>query len=556
MSETLHICLAQLNPVVGAVKANTDKIIKVWQECANNTDIIVFSEMIICGYPPEDLILKPFFIDLMHEAVERLVQESQTRKPYIFVSCPWRHQDGKIYSALHLIGDGKLQQTSFKHHLPNDGVFDEKRVLSAGPLPAPFAFKGHKIGGLICEDMWHSDVSAHLKAQGADILVCVNGSPFDYLKQNIRQELAQKRAQETGLPILYVNQCGGQDELVFDGGSFATNESGTVIFEAEQFIEDTHITQWTKNDGGHFLCLSENNATFYDKHHAIYQALVTGLRDYVVKNGFSGVLIGMSGGIDSALSAAIATDALGAEAVHCVMMPSQYTSNDSLNDAKACAEALGVRYESIPITASIAAFHDVLSGHFHDSTPQVTFENMQSRARALILMTLSNADGFMVLSTGNKSELAVGYATLYGDMCGGFNALKDVYKTQVYALSKWRNEHKPRHGFGPHGAVIPNNIITKAPTAELKDNQTDQDTLPDYDVLDDILHGLIEQDLGIDELTAKGHGRALIIKIWNMLDLAEYKRRQAPPGVKITPRAFGRDRRYPITNKLRQNLKS
>ncbi len=551
MTNKLHIALAQINPIVGDLSFNLDLIRKSRDGAPEGTDLIVFPEMVICGYPPEDLVLKPFFLDKVEESVEALAAESKDKAPFLLVPTPWR-QDGKLYNAVHLIGEGKIQATILKAHLPNYGVFDEERLFENGPMPAPITLRGHKIGVMICEDMWYADVSRHLQDQGAEILISVNASPYEIDKAETRLEHARARVKETGLPLVYVNQYGGQDELVFDGASFVLNESGQIILQAAAFEEAQHHTVWEKSANGHWICEAGPVKNDTNRIETIYNAVTLGLRDYVTKNGFPGVIIGLSGGIDSALSAAIAVDALGKDAVHCVMMPSKYTSQDSLDDAKECAAKLGVHYDSISIESAVAAFEEELETHFNAGTPATTYENIQPRCRGLILMALSNASGKMVLSTGNKSEMAVGYATLYGDMCGGFNALKDIYKTQIYELSRWRNSHKPRHGFGPEGVVIPERIITKAPTAELKDNQTDQDTLPPYEELDDILQALIEQDLSLEDIVAKGHKPETIQKVWNMLDLAEYKRRQAAPGVKITSRAFGRDRRYPITNRFRK----
>lgn len=549
MSHALHITIAQINPVVGDLPFNLGKIRKVRDEAPELADLIVFPEMALCGYPPEDLVLKPFFLDKIEESVQILASESLHHKSWLLVPCPWR-RNGKIYNAAHIIGDGKIQHTVLKHHLPNYGVFDELRVFQSGPLPSPVTVREHRLGVMICEDMWFGDAAASLRDQGAEILISVNASPYEVTKNAQRLVQARGRIQETGLPLIYLNQCGGQDELVFDGASFVLNEAGNLMLQAKEFDEDVHHTVWERTDNGHWLCTTDTIYPVHGETEAVYLALMTGLRDYVGKNGFPGVIIGMSGGIDSALTAALAADALGPEAVHCVMMPSQFTSRDSLEDAAACAAELGVRHDVISIEKAVAAFEGELAPYFTAGTPATTHENIQPRCRGLILMALSNASGKMVLSTGNKSEMAVGYATLYGDMCGGFNVLKDLYKTQVYALARWRNANRPEHAHGPAGAVIPERILTKAPTAELKHNQTDQDTLPPYELLDDILTCLIEKDYSLEEIVAKGHDRQTVQKVWRMLDSAEYKRRQAPPGVKITPRAFGRDRRYPITNRF------
>jgi NAD+ synthase len=528
----LTFLLAQLNPLVGDIARNMNRAREILQSTPASTDLIIFPELYACGYPPEDLVLRPSFMD----EIERHIHDfaALTTTTHVLMPCPWR-VDGKLYNAVHLIGDGKIQQTRFKHHLPNYGVFDEKRVFSSAPLPMPMPFRGHSLGVMICEDAWFPDVAEKLKAQGADILIIPNASPFEMGKTEQRLDICRARAAETGLPLIYLNQCGGQDEIVFDGASFVLNASGELILRGAEFAEDlipfspTHTPAVKNHATGAAL---------------MYGALTLGLRDYVRKNKFPGILLGMSGGIDSALSAAIAVDALGADAVRCVMLPSVYTSQDSLDDAAQCCAALGIELETISIREPVSAFENLLSPHFTDTTPDITHQNIQSRARGLILMALSNASGFMVLSTGNKSEIATGYATLYGDMCGGFNALKDVYKTEVYALAQWRNTIAP---------VIPERILTKPPTAELKPGQKDQDNLPPYDILDDILRGLIEDDLSHAAIIGRGHAPDLVARVARLLAIAEYKRRQSAPGVKVTSRAFGRERRYPMTNGFCEN---
>lgn len=539
MSKSLKLTLAQLNPVVGDLSANAAKILDVWESA--KTDLVVFSEMILCGYPPEDLILKPAFIEDVEQEVQKLCTASKDFPAAALLSCPWVI-NGKICNAALLIEHGEILHVQAKHHLPNYGVFDEERVFEPGPMPMPIAFKDHVLGVLICEDMWFTDVARHLQEQGAELLIVPNGSPFETTKDETRLAIAQKRSKETGLPLVYVNQVGGQDELVFDGASFVLDGKSNMLFQGEEFAEGVYDVTLTL-DGKKTGYEGPDSIAQYSDEEELYQALVLGLRDYIDKNGFPGVLLGLSGGIDSALSAVIATDALGPQRVHCVMMPSPFTSEESFEDAQGCAEALGCDYQTLPIDESMNAFTTIIPG-----LQGVAHENMQSRARGLILMALSNESGNMVLSTGNKSEMAVGYATLYGDMNGGFNALKDLYKMQVYALSKWRNEHHPKGALGPEGIVIPENILTKAPTAELKANQTDQDSLPPYEELDGILECLIEHDMAIEEICARGFIESEVRRVWAMLDRAEYKRRQAPPGIKITSRAFGRDRRYPITN--------
>jgi NAD+ synthase len=436
-------------------------------------------------------------------------------------------------------------------------VFDEKRVFAAGPVPGPMAFPlaggdQLRIGGMVCEDMWTGDVAEGLEESGAEILIVPNGSPFEHDKQDLRLNLAVARVTETGLPLIYCNQVGGQDELVFDGASFVLNADRRLAAQAKAFEEDLLLTRWRRGRDGPWACVPGRIEPAVVGLDAIYRAMCLGLGDYVDKNRFPGVVLGLSGGIDSALSAAVAVDALGAERVHAVMMPSRYTSAASTEDARAVAEALGIRLDRIPIEPAVDAFATMLEPLFAGRPPDVTEENIQARIRGVILMAISNKLGSMVLTTGNKSEMSVGYATLYGDMCGGYSVLKDVYKTTVFALARWRNQQLPAHARGPAGTVIPERIIIKPPSAELRANQTDQDSLPPYDELDAILEGLVEQDLSARELVGKGHDPAVVRRVSNLLDLAEYKRRQAPPGVKITRKAFGRDRRYPITNAFRK----
>jgi NAD+ synthase len=523
----LTIALAQLNPILGDIEYNTKKILETWKK--TDADLIVFPELFLSGYPPEDLVVKPAFLDAIEAALQKILKESKNFKAGALIPAPQR-MDGKIFNAAHLAESGKILTSVQKYHLPNYSVFDEMRVFSSAPLPQPMHFRGHKLGVMICEDMWFANIAEHLKAQGAEILIVPNGSPFIAGKHEVRIGHAQERIHETGLPLMYLNQVGGQDDIVFDGASFVLNEKGKIVLHMPSFVEEIQSIE--------FPFKSDNFTDFQnDKYQEIYDALVLGLRDYIRKNNFPGILLGLSGGIDSAISAIIAVDAIGAENVHCVMLPSKFTSEESFHDAAALAANLRVRLDTIPITDSVESLNTVLKPYLKGAS-STTFENIQPRARGVILMALSNATGKMVLSTGNKSEMAVGYATLYGDMCGGFNVLKDIYKTQVYELSRWRNKDK----------IIPERIFTKAPTAELKENQTDQDTLPPYEVLDAILYGLIEDDLGPEDMIREGHNRATVLKVWKMLDAAEYKRRQSAPGVKITARAFGRDRRYPITN--------
>jgi NAD+ synthase len=426
-------------------------------------------------------------------------------------------------------------------------VFDEKRVFTPGPAPGPVAFRGFRLGLMICEDWWFPDVAETLAESGAEVLLSINGSPFEDGKQTRRVTLAVERVVETGLPYIFAALTGGQDEIVFDGASFVLNADRTLAVQMPVFAESVTLTVWTRTDSG-LVCTPQPLPPEAGRLAQIYAAMMMGLRDYVNKNGFPGVVLGLSGGIDSAISAAVAADALGPERVRAVMLPSPYTSAHSLEDAAACAKMLGITYETIPISGAMDAFDQALAPAFTGQAPNITEENIQSRARGLILMALSNKFGHMLLTTGNKSEMSVGYATLYGDMCGGYSVLKDVYKTTVFELSRWRNAHVPAGSLGHNGPAMPERIITKPPSAELKHDQTDQDSLPPYDILDAILVRLIEGEAGIDAVVADGYDRETVLRVWKLLDRAEYKRRQAPPGVKITPRAFGRDRRYPMTN--------
>ncbi|HYH19232.1 MAG TPA: NAD+ synthase [Azospirillum sp.] len=548
MTDRLSIALAQTNPTVGNVTANIDRIREARAEAAaRGADLVVCSELVVCGYPPEDLVLKPFFLDLVENAVNGFAQETADGGPAVLIGAPWR-QDGRTYNAALLLDGGKVAAVRFKHDLPNYGVFDEKRVFAAGPLPGPINFRGVRLGVLVCEDMWTPDAAETLAETGAEILIVPNGSPYEVDKHDRRVQLAVARVTETGLPLIYVNQVGGQDELVFDGASFALGADCALKAQAPSFAEHLMLTRWERDGDEVWHCREGEVVPPAMGSAGIYQALVLGLKDYVNKNRFPGVILGMSGGVDSALSAAIAVDALGPDRVHCVMMPSPYTSQESLDDAAEAAELLGCRIDTIPIIPAMEAFDRMLAPAFAGRDPDITEENLQARSRGMTLMALSNKFGGMVLSTGNKSEMSVGYSTLYGDMCGGYAVLKDVYKTTVYDLCRWRNANLPPDARGPAGRVVPERIITKAPTAELKPGQKDQDTLPPYDELDDILQCLVEQDLGIPDIVARGHAPETVNRVWRMLHLAEYKRRQAPPGVKITRRIFNRDRRYPITN--------
>ncbi|MEQ1695862.1 MAG: NAD+ synthase [Hyphomicrobiaceae bacterium] len=553
-TQTLKIALAQLNPIVGDLAGNVAKLRAARTEAAKlDADLVVFSELFLTGYPPEDLVLKPAFQAASRAALDDLAA-TLGPGPAVLVGTIWS-EDGHLYNAVALLDDGKIAAVRTKVDLPNYGVFDEKRVFTAGPLPGPIPFRGVRIGVPICEDIWTEDVCECLAETGAELLISPNGSPFDWKKPDVRMNVAVARVTETGLPLIYLNQIGGQDELVFDGASFILNADCSLAAHLPAWREALVVTQWSGSNGK-WQCAKTTVAPIPEGEASAYQACVLGLADYVNKNGFPGVVLGLSGGIDSALVAAIAVDALGPDRVHAIMMPSRYTSDDSLHDAADCAKALGIRYDKIAIEPATEAFKWSLKPLFGDRAPDITEENIQSRVRGSMLMAMSNKFGAMVLTTGNKSEMSVGYATLYGDMNGGYNPIKDLYKLEVYRLSQWRNSNVPAGGKGPGGVVIPDRILTKAPTAELRENQTDQDSLPAYEVLDDILTCLVEQEMPLADIIARGHPAETVANVARLLNIAEYKRRQAAPGVKISARNFGRDRRYPITNKFREDISS
>jgi NAD+ synthase len=507
---------------------------------------VVTPEFSIGGYPTEDLVRKPAFVAACEDAIAALAADTADGGPGVLVGGPWQDAD-KLYNAAFLLDGGKVASRRAKHELPNYGVFDEKRVFDAGPAPGPVPFRGFRLGVLVCEDWWFPAVPETLQESGAEILLSINGSPYEHGKQSTRINLAVARVVETGLPFVFLGQVCGQDELVFEGASFVLNADRSLAVQMPFFEERVQLTEW-RRDGERLVCAPQALPSELDPLELIYRSMMLGLADYVRKNRFPGVILGLSGGIDSALSAAVAVDALGADKVLTFMMPSPYTSRDSLEDAAACAAMLGIRCDTVPISGAMEAFGAALAPLFEGRQADITEENIQSRSRGLILMAASNKFGHMVLTTGNKSEMSVGYATLYGDMCGGYSVLKDVYKMTVFALCRWRNAHRPSGALGPEGLVMPERIITKPPSAELKPDQTDQDTLPPYEELDAILEGLVEDEKSVDTLVTEGFDRDTVLRVWRMLDRAEYKRRQAPPGVKITRRAFGRDRRYPITN--------
>jgi NAD+ synthase len=548
--DKLAIAIAQLNPVVGDVTGNADKARRARREAAAaGADLVAYPELFIAGYPPEDLVLKPAFQSACRSAIEQLARETSDGGPALLIGTPWL-EEGRLYNAVCLLAGGRIAAVRFKVDLPNYGVFDEKRVFAVGPMPGPVDFKGVRIGAPICEDIWTADVAECLAETGAEILVVSNGSPYHHRKEEVRLNLSVARVTETGLPLIYVNQLGGQDELVFDGASFALHADRTLAFHLVSFLETVQVTHW-RREKGTWRCHTAPKVSVIEGDEADYAACVLGLRDYVDKNGFPGVVMGLSGGIDSALTAAMAVDALGPKRVHCLMLPYKYTSKDSLEDAERVAKALGVKYDTVPIGPAVEGLEKSLGDLFKGMPRDTTEENIQSRVRGVILMSVSNKFGSLVLTTGNKSEMSVGYATLYGDMNGGFNPVKDLYKTDVYRLSRLRNRWKPIGALGPDGTVLPERILTKAPTAELKENQRDQDTLPPYDTLDQILERLVEREESVHEITAAGFDPETVKRVERMLHVAEYKRRQAAPGVKVTLRNFGRDRRYPITNRFR-----
>ena len=554
-ADRLAIAVAQLNPVVGDISGNLERARKARSAAARDgADLVAFSELFIAGYPPEDLVLKPAFQAACRAAVETLARETADGGPGVLIGTPWV-DDHKLYNAYALLDAGRIAAIRFKVNLPNYGVFDEKRVFATGPVPGPVSFRGVRLGLPICEDTWtdwgdYENVVECLVETGAEILLVPNGSPYWRDKTDVRLNVAVARVTEAGLPLLYINQFGGQDELIFDGASFALNADRSIAFQLPAFVETVLTTHWSRAASA-WRCEQGPIAEPLAADNADYAACMIGLRDYVEKNGFKGIVLGLSGGVDSALCAALATDALGAERVRCVMLPYRYTAQELLDDAAAIAQALGVRYDVVPIQSAVVGIEQTLAGVFAGQARDVTEENLQARARGTILMAISNKFGLMVVTTGNKSEMSVGYATLYGDMNGGFNPIKDIYKTEVYRLAWLRNRWKPEGALGPDGIVIVENVLTRAPSAELREDQTDQDLLPPYDELDAILSRLVEGEQPTASIIAAGFDRDTVLRVERMLYLAEYKRRQAAPGVKVTLKNFGRDRRYPIVNRFR-----
>ncbi len=541
MTDRLTIALAQMSQSVGDLDGNAAAILAM-RERARGADLLLVPELQLTGYPPEDLVLKPEFVRRTMEAAERLVDATAAPGPALLFGTIV-HESGANYNAVLLADGGKVTGRTLKRELPNYGTFDEKRIFAPGPMPEPIEFKGVKLGVPICEDIWQEPVCSHLAEAGAELLLVPNGSPYELDKDDLRQRLVRSRVTIAGLPLAYLNRVGGQDELVFDGSSFVMHPDGELVVQMCDWDEQLLLTEWGREADG-WRCRTRETHRLDPFPEDVYRAMVVALRDYVTRNGFPGVILGLSGGIDSALSAAVAVDALGPDKVWCVMLPSKYTGEESLDDARECARLLGCRHDVVSIATTVAAVDEMLP----DLTGPAA-ENVQARLRMVALMALSNAHGHMLLTTGNKSEMSVGYATLYGDMAGGYSVLKDAYKTTVFALSRWRNRAKPDGVLGPDGPVMPDRVIVKPPSAELRPGQKDEDSLPPYSLLDRILEGLVDKEMSVKEV-ALGTGAeiALVADIETKLLRAEYKRRQAPPGVKIGSRNFGRDRRYPITN--------
>ena len=546
MTDRLTIALAQMNQRVGDLDGNAQAILAMRKQ-AGGADLLMVPELQLTGYPPEDLVLKPEFVRRTMEAAERLVDATSEPGPALLFGSI-HHEAGLNYNVMILAEGGRIVARTLKRELPNYGTFDEKRVFASGPLPEPIDFRGVKIGVPICEDIWQEIVCSHLAKAGAELLLVPNGSPYELDKDDKRVTLVRSRVTITGLPLVYLNRVGGQDEIVFDGSSFIMHPDGTRVVQFPDWEEKLLLTEWTREPDG-WRCATRESHELDPFPEDVYRAMMVGLGDYVTRNGFPGVILGLSGGIDSALSAAIAVDALGPDKVWCVMLPSKYTSDESLDDARECARLLGCRHDVISIAPGVAAMDEALAEAFKDTKPGLAEENIQARLRMVALMALSNKFGPMLLTTGNKSEMSVGYATLYGDMSGGYNVLKDAYKTTVFALSKWRNRNRPEGALGPDGPVMPANVVTKPPSAELRPDQKDEDSLPPYSLLDRVLEGLIDKEMSVGEVaSATGADAELVASMEKLLLKAEYKRRQAPPGVKIGTRNFGRDRRYPITN--------
>ena len=553
MADRFRVTLAQLNPVVGDIPGNAAQARAAWEAGrAAGADMVALPEMFITGYNCRDLIMKPAFHVAAMEAVKQLAQDCTDENgagPALAIGGPWAEGTG-LYNAYFICRGGRIASTVLKHNLPNEEVFDEVRIFDSGPLGGPYSVGNTRVGSPICEDAWHPEVPETLAETGAEFLIVPNGSPYHRDKYETRLNMMVARVVETGLPLIYLNMVGGQDDQVFDGGTFGLNPGGALAFQMPVFDEGIAHVDLTRGDDG-WRIETGPIVTHPDTWEQDYRVMVESLRDYMGKTGFSKVLLGMSGGVDSALVATIATDALGPENVRCVMLPSEYTSADSLEDAEAAAKLLGVHYDYVPITKGRDAITETLAPHFAGREPGLAEENIQSRLRGLLLMAMSNKFGEMLLTTGNKSEVAVGYATIYGDMAGGYNPIKDLYKTRVFETCGWRNANHRPWMMGPEGQVIPDRIITKPPSAELRPDQKDSDSLPDYPELDAILEILVDQDGSIADCVAAGFDRAVAQKVEKLIYISEYKRFQSAPGARLSKRAFWLDRRYPIVNRWR-----
>ncbi|MBS8226216.1 NAD+ synthase [Vannielia litorea] len=549
MADRFRITLAQLNPTLGDMDGNAAKARAAWAEGkAAGANLVAFTEMFICGYNAQDLVDRPAFAADAVAHVEALAKDCADG-PAIAIGCPWP-EDGKLFNAYFILKDGKVMTRLLKHHLPNETVFDEVRIYDAGPLGGPYAVGNVRIGSPICEDAWHEDVAETLAETGAEFLLVPNGSPYYRGKMETRLNLMVQRVVETGLPLIYLNMVGGQDDQVFDGGSFVLNPGGALALQMPVFDEAVAHLDLERTPEG-WRAVEGEKAALPDDWEQDYRCMVQSVRDYFAKTGFKQALLGLSGGVDSALVAAIAADALGPENVRCVMLPSEYTSEHSLEDAKAVAERLGCRYDFVPISGTRAAVTEALAPLFEGTEPGLTEENIQSRLRGLLLMALSNKFGEMLLTTGNKSEVAVGYATIYGDMAGGYNPLKDLYKTRVFETCRWRNANHRPWMLAPGGEVIPPRVIDKPPSAELREDQKDEDSLPPYEDLDRILEMLVDEEAAVAEVVAEGFEREVVKKVERLIFLSEYKRFQSAPGTRLTKAAFWLDRRYPVVNRWR-----
>ncbi len=549
MADRFRLTLAQLNPTVGDLAGNADKARAAWQAGKDaGADMVATTEMFITGYNLQDLVMKPAFVQGAIAQIEALASDCADG-PTLGVGGPWA-EDGQLFNAYFILSKGRVVSRVLKHHLPNETVFDEVRLYDSGPLGGPYSVGNTRIGTPICEDAWHTDVAETLAETGAEFLLVPNGSPYYRNKMDVRRNHMVARVIETGLPLVYLNMVGGQDDQVFDGGSFVLNPGGDLAVQLPVFDEDIAHVDFTRTDDG-WRAEKGPLAILPDEWEQDYRTMVQALRDYMGKTGFKKVLLGLSGGVDSAIVATIAADALGPENVRCVMLPSEYTADTSLQDAEAVAKALGCQYDYVPIGAGRAAITETLAPLFEGHAVDVTEENIQSRLRGLLLMAMSNKFGEMLLTTGNKSEVAVGYATIYGDMNGGYNPIKDMYKMRVFETCRWRNANHRPWMKAPVGEVIPPRVIDKPPTAELREDQKDEDSLPPYEDLDRILEMLVDREASVEEVVLEGFDRAVVKKVEHLIYISEYKRFQSAPGARLTPRAFWLDRRYPIVNRWR-----